>query len=112
MGDVLTYLQVTGSKYTYYDGNNPQISQLATKDSLLHYNRKKGNGGYSTLGLAMDNYQNFFKQWKEFNPESFMYNYLPINSQLELDDPIGADAQNKPKYTSVKGNRYQDQKFK
>ena len=41
-----------------------------------------------------------------------MYNYLPANSQLELDDPIGVDAQNKPKYNSITGNRYQDQKFK
>jgi hypothetical protein len=112
MGNVLTYLQVTGSKYTYYDGNNPKISPLATKDSLLHYDRKKGAGGYSILGLSMDDYQLFFQHWTAFNPESFMYNYLPINSQLELDDPIGADAQNKPKYNSITGNRYQDQKFK
>jgi hypothetical protein len=112
MGDVLTYLQVTGSKYTYYDGDNPQISPLATKDSLLHYDHKKGTGGYSTLGVAMGNYQLFSQQWKEFNPESFTYNSLPINSQLELDDPIGADTQNKPKYNSIKGNRYQDQNFK
>jgi len=112
MGNVLTYLQATGSQYTYYDGNNHQISSLATKDSLLHYDRKQGTGGYSTLGAAMGSYPLFFQQWTAFNPGGFMYNYLPANSQLELDDPIGVDAQNKPKYNSIKGNRYQDQKFK
>jgi hypothetical protein len=111
MGNILNYLQNTGSQYTYYDGITPPANPFNTQDSLLHYDRKTRKGGYSTLGAEMENYPQFFNQWISNLPVT-TNPYLPANSQLELDDPIGVDTENKPKYTSVPGRRYQDQKFK
>ena len=63
MGNILSTLQTTGSQYTYYDGNNPQINPLATKDSDLHYDSKKYQGGYSTRGSDISNYPQFFQNY-------------------------------------------------
>ena len=112
MGNLLSTLQTTGSQYTYYDGNNPQINPLSTKDSDLHYDSKKYQGGYSTRGSDISNYPKFFQNYNAYDVGSNIPNYLPTPSNLEINDPIGADANNKPKYDSTSGQRYQDQKFK
>jgi len=110
MGLEVTLLN-TGSQYTYYDGETPPENPFTTQDSLLHYDKENQKGGYSVLGTEMTNYSGFFNQWVSNLPVTTVP-YLPASSQLELDDPIGADPQYQPKYKSTVGNRYQDQIFK
>lgn len=122
MGDILTTLTSTGSKYTYSAINGtpqpypedfiPPVNVLSTKDSTLHFNPKSkfNNLGYSTIGTEMGNYPEFLQNWISSTPGN--KKPLPGPSNIELTDPIGADADNKPKYDYIKGNRYQDQKFK
>ncbi len=122
MGDILTTLTSTGSKYTYSAVNGapqpypedfiPPINILSTKDSTLHFNpnSKINNLGYSTIGTEMNNYPEFLQSWISSTPGN--KKPLPEPSTIELTDPIGADANNKPKYDYIKGNRYQDQNFK
>jgi hypothetical protein len=110
---ISSYFTILGSKYTPYKGETPPTSIFSTKDSLLHYDRKEQTEGYSTLGALMKNYPNFFQEWMNYNPATPLnLNYLPAASQLELNDPIGVDPNNKSKYNSVTGNRYQDTKPK
>lgn len=89
--------QNNGSNLSYHDGATPDINPLSTRNSNLHYDVKSNKGGYSTLGPDMDNYQQFVSNFSAYqngaNP------YLPLPSQLELTDPIGADPNYKPIYT-------------
>ena len=92
-------LTINGSKYSFHDGSTPPINPLSTKRSDLHYDIKKDRGGYSTIGSNIDNYPQFFQNFMSYkngaNP------YLPLPSQLESTDPVGADPNYKPTYTST-----------
>ena len=70
---LLDKLQQGGSNLTPYNGNNPPINVLSTKESLLH-------AKYSYSGENQDTVNNAYQQYLDGT-----VNLLPNPSQLDLN---------------------------
>jgi hypothetical protein len=98
-----------GSSLTEYDGATPQINQLATKQSTLHFDSRTGTEGWSIRGYQSPS---GFTTVKNYNAYADgVYNPIPNPTTLDLNDPETADPNYKPVYTSTTGNKYEDSKF-
>jgi len=98
---------LTPSLYASYVSGQTQLSNvavgegtvfptnlLATKQSPLHYNFEQQTEGYSTNGNQEPLVQFWWSQYNISPPTT-----LPQPSNIDFNDPVGADPNYKPKYT-------------
>ena len=105
---ILNRLVDDGSEYSIYTsyGINPAnsnipVNPLATKQSNLHYDTEAQREGYSVLGDNAPHAQDTIQNYANYKDGTF--NPIPQPTNLELNDPIGADPNYKPLYTSQNG---------
>jgi len=104
-------LSTQGSKFTYTAEGSiplpypidyvPPVNPLATKLSNLHYDKHGDTEGWSTKGYSSPNPFVTIQNYNSYKDGTTYF--LPNPSNLEIEDPIGADVKYKLKYNYTNG---------
>ena len=92
-----------GSTLSFSDGETPFTNPLSTKKSQLHYNTAENKPGYSVTGTQFSIVNSSYQEYEDGKNTP-----IPEPTTLDLLDPITADPNYKPKYTSTPGQTYSE----
>lgn len=104
-------LETNGSALSYSDGTTPPFNKLAgdgntNRNYSLHYNSNTPDisNGYSVTGEDFSTINSYFQDYLDGKNTP-----LPKPTELDINDPVTADPQYKPKYNSLSGKGYVNQ---
>jgi hypothetical protein len=99
-----------GSALSYSDGTTPPFNKLAgdgntNRNYSLHYNLNTPDisNGYSVTGEDFSTINSYFQDYLDGKNTP-----LPEPTELDINDPVTADPQYKPKYTPLPGQRHSE----